>query len=135
MKKPRTTEVESGSELLEKIKGAALVAMVSDDELMDILVLKGGNALNLVHKLSTRNSMDLDFSMEKDFFDGQMDKLQRTFQRVLDKSFSTLHLKVFDVVFMRIESVVFPLAFSAVIVKVYKLPGRRFKRFVIGIYK
>jgi hypothetical protein len=101
MKKPRTTEVESGSELLEKIKGAALVAMVSDDELMDILVLKGGNALNLVHKLSTRNSMDLDFSMEKDFFDGQMDKLQRTFQRVLDKSFSTLHLKVFDVVFMK----------------------------------
>ncbi len=42
---------------------------------------------------------------------------------------------IFDVVLMRIESVVFPLTFSAVIVKVYRLPGRRFKRFVIGIYK
>jgi hypothetical protein len=43
--------------------------------------------------------MDLDFSMEKDFFDGQIEELQRTFQRVLDKSFSTLGLKAFDVVF------------------------------------
>lgn len=101
MKKPRTTEVENGSELLEKIKAAALVAMVSDDNLMDILVLKGGNALNLVHKLSTRNSMDLDFSMERDFFEGQIEELQRTFQRVLDKSFLTLQMKAFDLVFIK----------------------------------
>ena len=40
------------------IKRAAVVAMFADDDLMDILVLKGGNAMDLVHKVSSRSSVD-----------------------------------------------------------------------------
>ncbi len=34
---------------------------------MGILVLKGGNALDLVYDISNRGSIDIDFSMESDF--------------------------------------------------------------------
>ena len=40
--------------LLDKIKGLAVRAMFSDDELLEQLVLKGGNAMALVqHPLNT----------------------------------------------------------------------------------
>ena len=38
---------------------------------MNQIVLKGGNALNLVYKLSSRTSVDLDFSIDRDFEDGE----------------------------------------------------------------
>jgi len=53
--------------LLETIKITAIQALVSDDDLMDRLILKGGNALDLVHKIAERASFDLDFSMKGSF--------------------------------------------------------------------
>ena len=53
---------------LDQIKKLAVMAMFSDDDLMDQLVLKGGNAMALIHKLTSRESVDLDFSMRHDFF-------------------------------------------------------------------
>lgn len=47
---------------LETIKRTAIVAMFSDDELMDLLVLKGGNAMDIVYKINSRASVDIDFS-------------------------------------------------------------------------
>ena len=41
--------------------------MFSDDELMSRLVLKGGNALDLIHRVGARASVDIDLSMESDF--------------------------------------------------------------------
>ena len=55
---------------MEKIKKLAVTAMFSDDDLMDQLVLKGGNAMALIHKLTSRESVDIDFSMSHDFQDG-----------------------------------------------------------------
>ena len=55
---------------LDRIKKLAVMAMFSDDELLDELVLKGGNAVALIHKLTLRESVDLDFSMRHDFPDG-----------------------------------------------------------------
>lgn len=69
---------------LEKIKKLAVTAMFSDDELMDQLVLKGGNAMALIHKLTSRESVDLDFSMRHDFPDGPnavQDRIERSLQR------------------------------------------------------
>ena len=51
---------------LDVIKRTAVAAMFADDDLMDILVLKGGNAMDLVHRVSSRASVDLDFSMKDD---------------------------------------------------------------------
>lgn len=55
---------------LDRIKKLAVMAMFSDDGLLDELVLKGGNAMALIHKLTSRESVDLDFSMKHDFPDG-----------------------------------------------------------------
>lgn len=54
---------------LAHIRRLIIVAMFSDDSLMAQLVLKGGNALNLVYGYGSRGSLDVDFSIEEDFVD------------------------------------------------------------------
>ncbi|RZK44951.1 MAG: hypothetical protein EOO61_01945, partial [Hymenobacter sp.] len=57
--------------LLDRIKRLVIVALVTDDILMETLVLKGGNALSIAYGVGNRGSVDLDFSMEQDFEDVQ----------------------------------------------------------------
>jgi predicted nucleotidyltransferase component of viral defense system len=52
-----------------EVRRLTIVALFSDDLLFEQVVLKGGNALNLVYGLSPRTSLDLDFSLENDFAD------------------------------------------------------------------
>jgi predicted nucleotidyltransferase component of viral defense system len=54
---------------LEEVRRRILIAMVSDDQLMNTLVLKGGNALTLVHEVGKRASLDMDFSIATQFPD------------------------------------------------------------------
>jgi predicted nucleotidyltransferase component of viral defense system len=68
--------------------------MFSDDMLSEHLVLKGGNALNLVYGLSSRTSLDLDFSMDSDFPD-VADARTRLFEALRDR-FDALGFVVFD---------------------------------------
>lgn len=53
--------------LLDRIKRLVIVALVSDDELMETLVLKGGNAISIAYEVGNRGSADIDFSMDGDF--------------------------------------------------------------------
>lgn len=76
MKKKKPSPEEAVARL-EEIKKLAVISMFSDDELMSHLVLKGGNAMDLVLKLSTRSSVDIDFSMANDFPTGLEDFAQR----------------------------------------------------------
>ena len=55
------------ADVLDRIKRLAVIAMFSDDTLLDKLVPKGGNALDLVLGVTTRASIDLDFSIEHAF--------------------------------------------------------------------
>lgn len=64
-KKGVAAEAALGAEL-ETIKKAGIVAMFADDDLMDVLVLKGGNAMDVVLGVHSRASVDLDFSMGQD---------------------------------------------------------------------
>ena len=48
---------------LERIKKLSIIAMFSDDYLMDILVLKGGNAIDIIYGIASRASLDLDLSL------------------------------------------------------------------------
>jgi len=48
---------------IDKIKKLVIIALVSDDYLMEQLVLKGGNAIDLVYQISGRASVDLDYSV------------------------------------------------------------------------
>lgn len=94
MKKSRTTAEAPQGEELELIKKTAIVAMFADDELMDLLVLKGGNAMDLVHQVNARASIDLDFSTGDDLdFEQTLPKVQEA----LERTFETEGYKAFDI--------------------------------------
>lgn len=78
----------------------AIVAMFSDDVLLEQLVLKGGNALNLIHRLGSRSSLDLDLSIESDFEDFR--EIKTKLFRVLKERFASVGYQVFDEHFVRI---------------------------------
>jgi hypothetical protein len=84
MKRGATAEVLTG-EQLEAIKRAAIVAMFADDDLIDVLVLKGGNAMDIVHQVNSRASVDLDFSMKDDLdHEAVLPRLQRALETTFD---------------------------------------------------
>lgn len=80
---------------LEQIKKLAVTAMFSDDELMDQLVLKGGNAMALIHQLTSRESVDIDFSMRHDFPDGSQ-AVQGRIEHALQRTFRPAGYEPFD---------------------------------------
>lgn len=79
------------------IRKTIIAAVASDEELMDRLVLKGGNALDIVYGLGERASLDIDFSISGDF--GSREELRETEIRLFDalrRRFDTIDLIVFD---------------------------------------
>lgn len=83
---------------LRKIKRLIIIAFVSDDDLMDTLVLKGGNALDLIYEVNQRSSIDIDFSMEDEFSHDELNELERRIQNLLEDTFSQSGFCVFDVI-------------------------------------
>ena len=82
-------------EKLEEIKKLAIISAFSDDELMDMLVLKGGNALDIVYKIANRASIDLDFSIETDLI--AIDDFAKRFCSSLEKIFRGHGYEIFDI--------------------------------------
>jgi predicted nucleotidyltransferase component of viral defense system len=80
---------------LTEIRKLTLTALFSDDVLFDQLVLKGGNAISLVHRISPRDSLDLDFSLEADFEDPKA--ILARMERALTDRFSVAGFVPFDV--------------------------------------
>ena len=66
-KKNRKEAEVTTPDLLETIKKTTIISLFADDDLLDQLVLKGGNAMDLVHKVSSRASVDVDLSVVKNF--------------------------------------------------------------------
>ncbi len=81
---------------LEGIKKLAIIAMFSDDKLMEILVLKGGNVLDVVYGISSRGSVDIDFSIEREFDKKELTAVKDRIERALEKTFREKDYKVFD---------------------------------------
>ena len=73
--------------------------MFSDDELMNRLVLKGGNAIDLIYKLSARASLDIDFSLESEFEEDELEIIETKIVKVLEETYWEAGLKVFDIKF------------------------------------
>lgn len=67
IKKPGKKAEAVTEDLLETIKKTTIISLFSDDDLLDLLVLKGGNAMDIVHKVSSRASVDIDLSVDKNF--------------------------------------------------------------------
>jgi hypothetical protein len=83
---------------VDQIKKLALIALVSDDELMETLVLKGGNALLMAYNLSLRASWDLDFSISEDF--KNIEDVKKRMQDSVVETFKREGLHVFDFSFL-----------------------------------
>lgn len=83
---------------LVDIRKNILAAISSDDDLYDILVLKGGNALNLIYGIGNRSSLDIDYSIEGDFDD--IDLIGDKLKSALEKRLLIKDLIVFDFSFM-----------------------------------
>ena len=83
-------------DLIEKVKRIAVIALVSDDVLLDLLVLKGGNAINLIHQLTSRASIDLDYSIEGDLDKDQITGIETRIKSTLEKTFQENGFKLFD---------------------------------------
>ncbi len=81
----------------QKIKKLGIIAMFSDDALMDRLVLKGGNALDLIHQVSARASVNIDLSMDSDFTAGELSEVKKRMENALQATFRPEGLEVFDV--------------------------------------
>lgn len=78
----------------DEIRKRTIIALFSDDELIDQLVLKGGNALSLIHRVSSRSSLDLDFSLETDIKD--LEGFRGRVFRALNDRFDSIGYRIFD---------------------------------------
>jgi len=79
----------------EDIRKLTITALFSDDVLFEQLVLKGGNAISLVHGISPRDSLDVDFSLETDF--GNLEDVLARMERALASRFNVVGFIPFDV--------------------------------------
>lgn len=85
---------------LEKIKKYAIISMFSDDDLMERLVLKGGNVLDLFYGVSARSSIDIDLSMETEFDEKNIETAKAKIERALKQTFNEAGYIVFDIKFI-----------------------------------
>ncbi len=85
--------------IIETIKMLTLRALVSDEELMYGLVLKGGNALELAYNMTDRASKDIDFSISGDFSEAEYNRISGILSGLLTSEFEKHDLVVFDVNF------------------------------------
>jgi len=75
---------------VSEIRLACIAALASEEYLMDLLVLKGGNALDLVHGVGSRTSLDLDYSIENDVED--VERFEEVLLLALSKKMESLGL-------------------------------------------
>jgi predicted nucleotidyltransferase component of viral defense system len=80
---------------IQSLKREVILALFADNALMQQLVLKGGNLLDVVYSISTRPSRDVDLSIRGDVAD--VDGFRRTLDRALSKWFEPKGYVVFDV--------------------------------------
>ncbi|MBT2563763.1 nucleotidyl transferase AbiEii/AbiGii toxin family protein [Pedobacter sp. ISL-68] len=88
------------AQTLDQIKRLTITALLNDEVLMALLVLKGGNAIDLLYDLSNRGSIDIDFSMEKDFTEKEIGYVRNQIDYILNSEFNKHGLQVIDVRFI-----------------------------------
>lgn len=93
MSRGKAAEVPD-EERLRIIKQTVILAMFTDDELFDQLVLKGGNAMDLIHQTHARASVDVDFSMSGDL---DMPAVQPRIEQALKARFAEQGYQTFDI--------------------------------------
>jgi hypothetical protein len=80
---------------ISDLKREVILALFADNDLMQQLVLKGGNLLDVVYGISTRPSQDIDLSIGGDIEDPE--SFRRTIEQALSDWFEKKGYVVFDV--------------------------------------
>lgn len=94
MIKNSATTKQPKIDILDLIKKTTITSLFSDDDLLDLLVLKGGNAMDIVYKVSSRASIDIDLSVDKDF---DYDEVWPKVEVALKKGFAEKGYYAFDI--------------------------------------
>jgi predicted nucleotidyltransferase component of viral defense system len=81
------------------IRSLVIVALFAEDQLLDQLVLKGGNAINLIYGYGSRSSLDIDCSIDGDF--ANPEEIGDVLRRALQARFREKDHEVFDFSFTR----------------------------------
>ncbi len=84
---------------LNEIRKLVIIALFSDDDLMEVFVLKGGNAISLVYGMEFRSSQDIDVSIATDFEEDKLEEIKQKLSKALMRTFSEHGYKVFDITF------------------------------------
>ncbi len=85
-----------------EIKQQVIVAILADDDLVDRLVLKGGNLLQFAYEVTARASKDIDISIDGDFED--VDELGEIILSCLTDAFAAKNVVVFDFKFREVPA-------------------------------
>ncbi|RJR30662.1 MAG: hypothetical protein C4574_02055 [Candidatus Latescibacterota bacterium] len=92
-KRITATAVEQ-ADILALIRKYAIIALFSDDVLLESLVLKGGNAISMIYGIHGRTSIDIDLSLENDFKD--IKEIRQRIFGSLARTFDERGYTVFD---------------------------------------
>jgi hypothetical protein len=92
--KPATGE----SAWVEPVKKFTIIAIFCDEVLLKRFVLKGGNAMDLIFKVSSRASMDIDLSMSDDFDLEELKDVSIRISRGLPDVFRPEGITPFDII-------------------------------------
>ncbi len=71
-----------------KIRRLAITAMARDPDLLEQLVLKGGNSLDLVYQISPRSSLDLDYSLSSEWSPSELPGVSLRIQKSIESVFA-----------------------------------------------
>ena len=82
-------------ERFRQIKHLSIIALFSDNDLLDKLVLKGGTALEF-YDIDHRFSLDLDFSIDNEF-EKDLGMIRDKIANLLHDTFKEAGYRVFDV--------------------------------------
>lgn len=90
-------------DVVNKIKRIAIIALASDDTLVETLVLKGGNAIDLAYKHSKtyRTSFDLDYSIEDGDFTEDEIHISKRIENTLIQTFLEKEYEIIDYKFLQ----------------------------------
>ena len=88
-------------EVVKTIRKIALLGIFSNDLLTERLFFKGGSALELIYKLTSRSSIDIDFSIEDDFDENEIQKIKIALEEALHSRLKEEGYFLFDFSFTR----------------------------------
>jgi len=83
-------------EKIQHIKNIVLISLFSDDKLMELLVLKGASAIDLIYGVAKRSSLDIDLSVPCGFTLEEFENIKDRIRKTLEQTFLENGYKVFD---------------------------------------